>query len=421
MQSRKRGGGLAIFVVTEGSRQTTRGIDLTGSILKICTRKKACLLLAGILGVCANCNGTHTGTLLQVEKEGYTYFAVVPFEAPLLHQVQSEFVGPEPALARQISQRIGEELKRSDVEPSWNHSGYDGLIPALLNDEADFVISVFAKTPERERQVAFSETYYTSELVAVINPARNDKIRPNTLGRAKIGVRAGTEVEQKVRAKYRDAEIIPIETLDGALLQLRSGDLDAVIDDRMMAAYALATITGVSHLEILPDLVVDSIECGVAVRQGEDTLLRLVNEAVRESKDKYQTWIDDQFSPGQLAAVLGRHRKRLELAQRANKPRRVVIRISKSSSSNFDIYRFANLNYVLRNESDGQSLTSSRINFEGRTGVSSVNVPPGRYSVTLTKFNTTFGTLLILPDDPLRIDVNIRLQANDRFTMTKAS
>ena len=191
------------------------------------------------------------------------------------------------------------------MEPSWNHSGYDGLIPALLNDEADFVISVFAKTPERERQVAFSETYYTSELVAVINPARNDKIRPNTLGRAKIGVRAGTEVEQKVRAKYRDAEIIPIETLDGALLQLRSGDLDAVIDDRMMAAYALATITGVSHLEILPDLVVGSIECGVAVRQGEDTLLRLVNEAVRESKDKYQTWIDDPVQPRPAGSSTG--------------------------------------------------------------------------------------------------------------------
>ena len=387
------------------------------------TSQKTSLLLAGMLGIYAACNSSSSmGTLNQIEREGFAYFAVVPFEAPLLHQVQSEFVGPEPALARQISQRIGEELKRSDVEPSWNHRGYDGLIPALLNDEGDLVISVFGKTPERERQVAFSETYYTSELVVVINPARNDNIRPKTLGQARIGVREGTAVEQKVRAKYSDAEIVPIETLDEAILQLRSGDLDAVIDDRIMAAYALATITGVSHLEILPDFVVDSIECGVAVRQGENKLLQLVNEAVRESKAEYQAWIDDQFSPDQLAAVLGRHRERLEAAQKANKPRRVVIRISKSSSSDFDIYRFANLNYVLRNESDGHSYTSSRIDFgQGRTGVSSVTVPPGRYSVTLTKFNTTFGTLLILPDDPLRINVNIRLQANDRFTMTKAS
>ncbi len=386
------------------------------------TSQKASLLLAGMLGIYAACNSSSSmGTLNQIEREGVAYFGVVPFEAPLLHQVGTEFVGPEPALARQISQRIGEELKRSDVEPLWIHRGYDGLISALLNDEADLVISVFGKTPERERQVAFSETYYTSELVAVINPVRNDNIRPGTLGQARIGVRDRTAVEQKVRTRYRDAEIVPIETLDEAILQLRSGDVDAVIDDRIMAAYALATITGVSHLEILPDLVVGSIECGVAVRQGEDTLLRLVNEAVRESKNKYQTWIDEQFSPGQLAAVLGRHQKRVEAAQRANKPRRVVFRISKSSSSDFDIYRFANLNYVLRNESDGQSHTSSRINFEGRTGVSSVTVPPGRYRVTLTKFNTTFGTLLILPDDPLRINVNIRLQANDRFTMTKAS
>ena len=395
---------------------------MTRSILKMRTGRKARLLLTGTLGLYAACNGgSHRGTLFQVEKEGYTCFAVVPFEAPLLHQVGSEFVGPEPALAKQISQRIGEELKRSDVEPSWNHRGYDGLISALLKDEVDFVISVFGKTPERERQVAFSETYYTSELVVVINPVRNDSIRPNTLGQAKIGVRKGTAVEQKVQTKYRDAEIIPIGTLDEAILELRSGDLDAVIDDRIMAAYALATITGVTHLEILPDLVVDSIECGVAVTQGENRLLELVNEAVLESKHKYQTWIDDQFSPGQLAAVLGRHKKRLQAAQRANKPRSVVFRISKSRSSDFDIYRFANLNYVLRNESDGRSHNSSQITFEGRTGVSSVTVPPGRYSVTLTKFNTTFGTLLILPDDPLRINVKIQLQANSRVTMTKAS
>ncbi len=386
------------------------------------TRRTACLLLVGLLGIYAACNGSSSmETLHQIEKERSAYFGVVPFEAPLLHQVETEFVGPEPALARQISQRIGEELKRSDVEPFWVQLDNEGLLSALLADSVDFVISVFGKTPEREQQVAFSETYYTSELVAVINPTRNDTIRPNTLGRAKIGVRERTAVEQKVRAKYPDAEIVPIETLDEAMLQLRSGDVDAVVDDRIMAAYALATITGASHLEILPDLVVDSIECGVAVRQGETKLLQLVNEAIRESKGEYQAWIDDQFSPDRLAAVMGRHQKRVQLAQRANKPRRVVIRISKSSSSSFDIYRVANLKYVFRNESDGESHSSSPINFEGRTGVSSVTVPPGEYSVTITKFNTTFGTLLILPDDPLRINVKIRLQASGQFTMTKAS
>ena len=392
-------------------------------MLKAGTRQKAILLLVGMLGLCAACTGSsQMGTLHQIEKEGSAYFGVVPFEAPLLHQVETEFVGPEPALARQICQRIGEELKRSDIEPYWIHRGNDGLVAALLKDSADFVISVFGKTPEREQQVAFSETYYTSELVAVINPTRNDSIRPNTLGQAKIGVRAATAGEQRVRAKYPDAEIVPIETLDEAILQLRSGDVDAVVDDRIMAAYALATITGVSHLEILPDLVVDSIECGVAVRQGENQLLQLVNEAILESKAEYQSWIDDQFSPDQLAAVMGRHQQRLQAAQKANKPRRVVIRISKSSSSSFDIYRMANLKYVFREESGGPSHTSSRINFgEGRTGVSSVTVPPGSYSVTITKFNTTFGTLLILPDDPLKINVNIRLQASGQFTMTKAS
>ena len=395
---------------------------MTESILRSLARQRARLIPTCLLGLAAACNGnSQMGTLGQIEREGQAYFGVVPFEAPLLHQVEGEFVGPEPTLARKISRRLGEEVGKPGVEPFWIQREHKGLLPALLNDSVDFVLSVFGKTPGRQKEVAFSDTYYTSELVAVINPIRNDNVRPNTLGQASIGVREGTAAHRSVEARYPEAEIVPIETLDEAILQLRSGDIDAVIDDRIMAAYALATITGVAHLEILPDLVVDKIECGVAVRREDKGLLPLVNEVIQESKAEYQSWIDEQFSPDQLAEVTGRHEKRLEAKKRASRPRTVVIRISKSSSSNFDIYRVANLRYVFRNQRDEQTYSSSRINFEGRTGISSVKVPPGRYSVTLTKFNTTFGTLLILPDDPLSIDVNIRLQASGQFTMTKGS
>ncbi len=383
--------------------------------------KRGRLLLGLAVGIGAGCSGTeHAPTLRQVEKEGYTYFGAVPFEAPLLHQVETRFVGPEPALAQQISQRIGEELQKADVEPFWIQRGYRGLVTALLNDEVDFVISVFGKTPEREKQVAFSETYYTSELVAVINPVRNDNIRPGNLGQARISVRAGTAAEQVVRNKYPDADIVPIDTLDESILQLRSGDVEAVIDDRVMAAYSLATMTGVSHLEILPDFIIGSVEVGVAVRKGEDELLQLVNEAIRESRENYQAWIDEQFDPRQLREVMARFQTRHELLRRANKPRQVAIRISKSRSSDFDIYRVANLAYILRG-ADGRGHTTSKISFQGRTGVSSVTVPPGTYSVTITKFNTTFGTLMIRPEDPIRITVNIRLQASGQFTMTRDS
>ena len=383
--------------------------------------KRVCLLLVLAVKISTGCNETeHPDTLRQVEKDGYTYFGVVPFEAPLLHQVETVFVGPEPELAKQISERIGEELELPEVEAFWIQRAHSGLISALLNDEVDFVISVLGRTPERERQVDFSETYYTSELVAVINPVRNDKIRSNNLARARIGVREGTAGEEIVRAKYPDAKVVPIETLDESILQLRSGDVDVVIDDRIMAAYSLATMTGVSHLEILPDFIVASVECGVALRKGQDQLLQLVNEAIRESSRKYQGWIDEQFNPKLLRKVMARYQTRQDEVRRANKPRRVAIRISKSRSSDFDIYRVANLAYVLRN-TNGKTFTSSKIDFRGRTGVSSVTIPPGTYSVTLTKFNTTFGTLMIRREDPTRITVNIRLQASGQFTMARDS
>lgn len=380
---------------------------------------KCLFFLVTLITTILSCGGPeHKDTLKQIEKEGYAYIAAVPFEAPFLHQVETVFVGPEPTLAKHIIQNIGKKLKKTDINPFWIQRDYKGLISALLNDEADFVISVFGKTNEREQQLSFSETYYTSELVVVINPSRNDKVRRENLGKVKIGVRAGTAGEKIVQTKYPKAKIISIDTLDESILQLRSGDVDAVIDDRIMAAYSLATMTGVSHLEILPDFVVERVECGVAVRKGENELLKIVNQTILDTRKNFQFWLNEQFDPELFQEVTDRYQKRQDWIKKANEPRRISIRISKSKSSDFDIYRVANLAYVLRN-SEGDTFTSSKIDFQGRTGVSSVSVSPGIYSVTLTKFNTTFGELIIQPEDPAKITLNIRLQASGQFTMTR--
>ncbi len=100
---------------------------------------------------------------------------------------------------------------------------------------------------------------------------------------------------------------MPFKTLDNAVLALRRGDVDAVIDDRNMAAYTLDTVPGMSHLEILPGTV-GKIDCGVAMRKRDGDLRELVNEVITETKAEGQIaqWVSEHVGD-RVAKVEGRH------------------------------------------------------------------------------------------------------------------
>jgi len=387
-------------------------------------KKLVSLLLLGLILALSGC-GDHGGggrdTLSQIRRTGELHIGSVPFGAPLLHQVNSEYVGPEAELANLIAKRIGNEIDKEGVTPFWLSKEYESMAENLKNNGYDFIISVYGKTPQRVEDLAFSQTYYTSELVMAVNPLRNGNLTPSSAVGKKIGVRRGTAIEKKVRSKYTDSEIIPIETLDEAILQLRSGEVDAVVDDLNMSAYVLDTIAGGRNLEIVGG-VIDTIEVGIALRKSDtDTVLPLVDSIVNEAKDKIQGWIEVQFPAERLQAVKKRRELRILAEKQAATPRRVTIRISKSANNTFDIYRVANLSFRLANQKTDKTYQTSKIKFRGRTGVSSTRVPPGRYTVSLPKFGITFGTAVIEVQDPDSVRLNLRLGNNNSISMTKAS
>lgn len=119
-----------------------------------------------------------------------------------------------------------------------------------------------------------------------------------------------------------------------------------------------------------------------------------------------------------MAKVEERHPKRLRALQKAKEPRRVLFRVSRDPSFNFDIYRLANLSYTLTNHDTGQSYQSSRIDFQQSTGISSANLPPGQYTLSLAKYGLQAG-FQIAAQDPGQVTINIRI-ARDRVNVSKS-
>ena len=350
----------------------------------------------------------------RIKEAGTVHVVAVPHGGPLIYQSHEELVGVDAELVK----RIVERLNRIEVIPGqpthielrWVSKSYGGWIAGLENREGDLAVAGLGITEEAQQHVQFSDPYYTSELVLLINPTYRRDIRgTDQLKSATVGVRDSTAAQYLVEKQFSESTVSPFKTLDNAVLALRRGEVDAVIDDRNMAAYTLDTVPGMGHLEILPGTV-GKIDCGVAMRNRDSDLRELVNEVITETKadGHIAQWVNEHIGD-RVARVEGRHPLRLERDRVANDPRRVAIRVSKAPNFDFDIYRLANLSFLLTDQKTGKSYRSSRIKFQQRVAVSQVTVPPGHYVLSLRKYRLQVS-VVIDTQDPSNPTVNIRLR-----------
>ncbi|MCH6570913.1 MAG: amino acid ABC transporter substrate-binding protein [Acidobacteria bacterium] len=385
--------------------------------------KKLLLLYLSLpLLVLSSCGGeASTATFNRMSKNQFVTIGSVPFEGPLLHERSQVWVGPDAELGRLVVEKIAEAIEGEDeIEGRWIGMQHGTLATTLANSEVDIAMGVFGITEARKELVAFSEPYYTSQLVLVINPTHRDA-RPNSLDGLEVGVREGTAVEELVKEKFGGSTIVPFKNLDDAILALRRAEIGAVIDDQYMAAFALDTVPGAGHLEIVPE-VVGTVDTAVAVQKKDTRLLGMINEVIAQvkSEDLYSQWLQEE-AEAQLAQVQERHPERLERDRQAVLPRRVVIQVSKDNNNDFDIYRMANLTFTLTDEKSGQSYDSSRIDFKGSTGSASVTLQPGSYKLMVRKMNNwSPGIVVVQPSDPERLTIKIRLQRGGQVRMTRS-
>ncbi len=380
------------------------------------------LLVLVMVAIALGCSGSGSGvgTLSQAVKEGNIYIGDIPFEAPLLFQRNQQMVGPEAALGAKIAELVGQEVER-EVAAFWvKREGYASLAPTLLEDANDFIISAYGINEERQKQLAFSKPYYKSELVMMVSSLPGQDLDSSGLAGRIIAVRQGTVAAEKVRAKFPDAQFLEVDTIDNGVLAVRSGQAAAMIDDRYMLAFSLATLTGAQGLEIV-DEVIETVDFAVAVRKEETRVLELVNRAVDEMMGQnYLALLDEHLSDQDYQAVLKRRPDRISREQQAKKRRSLTIRVRRASGSDFDIYRFANLSFYLVDAAKGTRVTtSSKIDFKGGVGTCSASVAPGNYRLVLQKFNFSPGNVVIAPTDKDRVTVNVAVQPDGNFVMTR--
>ena len=205
-----------------------------------------------------------------------THPTFAPFE--FLDSSSREYVGFDMDMIREIG-------KRMNVEVEFVNMGFDGLIPALMTNNIDIVVSGVTITEERKKRVDFCEPYYQTGqglMIRVGDEAKYQKIED--LHNKTIAVQIGT-TGAEVAKGIPGTKIKAFNTSAEAFMDLKMNGSDVVITDRPVIGYFLVTNARAAKGLKRQPMQFDSEYFGFAVKKGNTELRDKVNAAMKSMKD----------------------------------------------------------------------------------------------------------------------------------------
>ncbi|MDU6411289.1 MAG: arginine ABC transporter substrate-binding protein [Yersiniaceae bacterium] len=187
--------------------------------------------------------------------------------------------------------------KQLQATCTFTNQAFDSLIPALKFKRFDAVISGMDITPERQKQVAFTQPYYANSAV-VIAPKGKYASMADLKGK-RIGMENGTTHQKYLQEKHPEITTVAYDSYQNAILDLKNGRLDGVFGDTAVVNEWLKSNPNLAAVgEHVTDPQYFGIGLGIAVRPDNTALLEKLNGALAAIKadGTYKT-INDKWFP----------------------------------------------------------------------------------------------------------------------------
>ena len=238
------------------------------------------VLMLGLAGCGGQSNQQSAAKVLKMGAEA----TFPPFE--FQDEKSKDYVGFDVDLMKAIGKQMGYEVQVVNT-------GFDGLIPALEGGQIDVIASAMTITEERAKKVNFSKPYYKSGL-SILVKADNSTIKNfKDLEGKRIAVQIGTTGAESAK-KIKDAQIREFNSASEAVLELKAGGADAVVNDLPVNEYYLAK-GGNKDAKLIGE-VLNAEEYGIAVAKKNTELAGKINKALDELKQNgeyakiYEKW-----------------------------------------------------------------------------------------------------------------------------------
>ncbi|GAB1543950.1 ABC transporter permease subunit [Scytonema sp. NUACC21] len=190
---------------------------------------------------------------------------------------QRKIVGFDIDIANTIAKELGFKLRVME-------SDFNGLIPAVQAQRADFVMAGMTPTAERRKNVDFSIIYYEAK-DTIVAPKGSNLTKPEDLSGKTVGVQLGTIQEQnakKIAQKVPNLQLKQLNKVPEAIQEIKSKRIDAaIVEDTVAKGFAQAN----SDLEfnIIPSAE-EETGSAIAFPKGSP-LVEPFNKVLQQMKD----------------------------------------------------------------------------------------------------------------------------------------
>lgn len=190
---------------------------------------------------------------------------------------KTEYAGIDIDLAKKIAKDNNLKLKIVNMS-------FDSLLGALKTGKIDIIISGMTSTPERKKQVDFSDSYMMTKNIMLVKKDKvNDYKDIKDFNNKKVGAQKGTEQEKIAQTEIENASITSLSRLPDVILALKSGKVEGVVVEKPVAE---------AYLKQNPKLGISNVKFNeekdtvIAVPKDSPKLLSQINKTIKEVKDK---------------------------------------------------------------------------------------------------------------------------------------
>ena len=177
----------------------------------------------------------------------------------------------------ELIEAIGKKLNKEIV---WKNMAFDGLLPALQSKKIDVIIAGMTATPERKKFVNFSDPYFVSNQMIIINTddkKSKDITSYETLPNHSVGVVLGYTGDVAV-SKLENVDVQRFNGASEAIMSLKAKKVQAVVIDSEPAKNYVKNNKGLKLIST--DIAKE--EYSIAVSKENKKLAEDINSAYKE-------------------------------------------------------------------------------------------------------------------------------------------
>ena len=187
----------------------------------------------------------------------------------------AKIVGADIALAQKIADDLGVKLEIVDMK-------FDGIIPAVQSGQVDLGIAAFSNTPERAKEVDFSNIYDKSEQMLVVDAQNKDKYTSvDALSGLKVGAQKGTIQSNLITKELTKSTLFELDKFPALALEVQNGNIAGLVAD---ASVAKSLISGSCGKLAAANFTFTSeaakVGKAVVIKKGNSGLVDAVNKSV---------------------------------------------------------------------------------------------------------------------------------------------